>query len=937
MNITRAILLSSFAFASLANSFANDPLFERQWALSNNGQSTYTTSGQFQRDEKIGTAGVDINLYKHNGALKKKEIIVAVLDSGVDIDHPELKGRIWEDPACLGKTKEEQVKLPCRGWNFLDGNSNTIDDIGHGTHIAGIIAANRDNKGIEGATSKHVKIMPLKILSSDVKSFVYKKKVITDLVADAIMFALSKKVDVINLSLGWPSLIHSKKVRYALDKAIKSNVAVVAAAGNNHKTLPVYPCSHKGVICVGAMDNQGTITDFTNYGGKVDILAPGEAILGLYPLAKESRVLRIKGIEQKNGSSQAAPFVSSVLAMMKLVHGDLKLKSMKARLYNSAKRLSSLSHGHSKYGLVDMTKSIEVLPNDFITADFKSLKVIPTINGRFIIRLPLVNLSKVDQEVNYKVYLKNKGEVVYASDQKQTLVKAVIPRNINISSTLDSDEESDLELSIEFEVNGKKTKLVTQVAFARNLMAENILTKGSTLGNAKGEVAIFKNKRKIVRLKAVGGAQKNINENLYFSFIGKKLRIVDGKSSYDKVLALKELEKVLAVFQVDINLDGKLDFFVYGLSEKRAEIYFDYFNKDGTPLFGKHSRFVFPISSFEGLPVKKGEEDFSYITLKHKVLGNIKMPMFKRGWTLPEEDNNDDFLDRLDDSKRTRVYYLSPVQEKESDDFKITVRSLESYSLFEKIREELDIDYMAPITIGQILPQTSVDKQSGEANIIIGVGYEFDQRFYKLSFVNSQKFTISALQTGRSFVENNKVLILDGDKDIHSRTLFTTLLFKNKMRVSFADNAIDWNTNDWKDPIFDILGGNTNGSGFGLFVESRYYIHHLNVEGGEVISSSKLPVNRDSSFPGVGFSESMQVVSVNNNFGLNVDSTLLYGERLYTMLSTSEGLKRPLNLSFLTPSSCANLGVRKGLKSDENVFLCQKGSQVQFRYIELGK
>ncbi|MGZ3806477.1 MAG: S8 family peptidase, partial [Bacteriovorax sp.] len=290
-------LLSFVAFSTMAfgadSLVVNDPLYSKQWALKNNGQVILKNISDLERVRNPGIPGNDINWVDTSAiATSKKDLIVAVLDSGVDIDHPDLKDRIWyNDKLCTNAPNAKN--LPCNGFNFLDGNNNLSDDVGHGTHVAGVIAANRNNIGIAGAADPRIKIMPVKVLNSQVSGFVYNGKLITDVIADAMVFAIKNGAEVINLSLGWPKLIDTPKIRQAFQMAEDQNVMVIAASGNNTKDLPTFPCAYENVVCVGAIDNRGELADFSNYGSKVDLVAPGEYIVSTIPRNLESRVLRI--------------------------------------------------------------------------------------------------------------------------------------------------------------------------------------------------------------------------------------------------------------------------------------------------------------------------------------------------------------------------------------------------------------------------------------------------------------------------------------------------------------------------------------------------------------------------------------------------------------------------------------------------------------------
>ena len=376
----KVIILTSLfirLFISTALSQVNDPLYVKQWALENKGQIILKNISELERIQLHGVPGVDINWVDTKDIqTSKSELIVAVLDSGLDINHPDLQGRVWYDHKLCDNIPNAQFKA-CNGFNFLDYNNNLIDDIGHGTHVAGIIAANRNSLGIAGAADPRIKIMPLKVMNSQVKGFVYEGKVFTDVIADAMIFAIKNGAEVINLSLGWPKLIDLEKVKAAFDLAEKNNVIVIAASGNNNKDLPTFPCSYENVICVGAIDNRGDLTDFTNFGSKVDITAPGESIVSTYPSKLESRVLRIKNYESKRGSSQAAPYVAAAVANLKLLHPGLTNNQVRNLLFRSSKKnLNEKNNRFVKFGMLDMKQLL-----DLASTEEKDAFIIPLIKS----------------------------------------------------------------------------------------------------------------------------------------------------------------------------------------------------------------------------------------------------------------------------------------------------------------------------------------------------------------------------------------------------------------------------------------------------------------------------------------------------------------------------------------------------------------------------
>jgi thermitase len=226
--------------------------------------------------------------------------VVAVVDSGVQLDHPDLVSHIWHSP------------LGTAGFDFVNGDNDPSDDNGHGTHVAGITGAQRDNGiGIRGVMGDWSQLMAVKTQGADGGGL------LADLV-NGIHYAADNGADVINLSLSGTtsSDLLEQSIQYAIDKG----VVVTAAAGNDGQEITaqnlVYPASyslaHPGMMTVGAFDAQDfSRPSFSNYSTNyVQIAAPGCAgANGLLSTYKDSRYLALPG------TSQATPMVSAAAAL----------------------------------------------------------------------------------------------------------------------------------------------------------------------------------------------------------------------------------------------------------------------------------------------------------------------------------------------------------------------------------------------------------------------------------------------------------------------------------------------------------------------------------------------------------------------------------------------------------------------------------------------
>lgn len=257
----------------------NEPEFNKLWGMENIGQDIKGT---------LGTPNVDIDIVDGWKYTKGSEdVVVAVIDTGIDIAHPDLKDNIWiNDKEILnGKDSDGNGYIDdIHGWDFFNDNNsvyNYEDEDIHGTHVAGTIAAGINGIGIAGV-APNVKIMPLKFMG--INKHGNSEGSLSD-VLKAIAYAKDKGVKIVNAS--WGNYMYSK----LLEDAIKeSGMLFLAASGNeefNTDLMPSYPANFDlpNIISIGAVNNQGGYADFSNYGKTtVHVAAPGQDILSTTPL-----------------------------------------------------------------------------------------------------------------------------------------------------------------------------------------------------------------------------------------------------------------------------------------------------------------------------------------------------------------------------------------------------------------------------------------------------------------------------------------------------------------------------------------------------------------------------------------------------------------------------------------------------------------------------
>jgi subtilisin len=174
-------------------------------------------------------------------------VVVALIDTGVHATHPDLAASI--NPG---------------GYDYVNGDSDPADDMGHGTAMAGFIAGVNNSEGIAGV-AYGAKILPFKACDANGNCY-------TDAIVDSINAAIAADVDIINMSFGGPA---NSLMQSAIDAATAAGIIVVAAAGNENAAACLYPAAYSNVICVGAIDESDARGSFSNYGTGLDVVTPG--------------------------------------------------------------------------------------------------------------------------------------------------------------------------------------------------------------------------------------------------------------------------------------------------------------------------------------------------------------------------------------------------------------------------------------------------------------------------------------------------------------------------------------------------------------------------------------------------------------------------------------------------------------------------------------
>ncbi len=270
-------------------------------------------------------------------------VVVAILDTGIDATHPDLQGRIWTNPREIPNNGIDDDGNGCiddvHGCAFVQDagagcgsptNGDVVDDLGHGTFVSGIVAADDNGAGMAGV-ARNATIMPVKVLDCTGGGSTFS-------LAQGILYAATNGAGVMNVSLGGP--VDSAYVREAIRIARDDyGVLLVAASGNGGGSVE-YPARYSNVLAVGAATSGDQRAHFSAYGPEVDVVAVGENIVGTVPKGTCQSFLPCvpgeDGYAIGDGTSFAAPQVTGLVALMLSRYRSLRPDAIVSLITSSA-------------------------------------------------------------------------------------------------------------------------------------------------------------------------------------------------------------------------------------------------------------------------------------------------------------------------------------------------------------------------------------------------------------------------------------------------------------------------------------------------------------------------------------------------------------------------------------------------------------------------
>lgn len=320
-----------------------DTSFKKQWGMKNDGKNGSIFSS--------GLAGEDINILRAWSVTRgSKDVKIAVIDTGVDYTHPELKDQIDVNTAELnGKPGVDDDGNgfidDIYGYDFANKDADPKDGHGHGTHCAGVIGASHNDAGVAGIMA-NVKILPIKFLSDSGSGETI------DAIA-AIDYGIKRGVNV--MSNSWGGGEKEQSLEDAIKAAEAAGITFVAAAGNesaNNDKTASFPANYEvgNVISVGSYTSAGAKSNFSNYGLKsVHVTAPGSNILSTY---------KNGGYTTMSGTSMATPHIAGIVGLLLSQEPNLTPAQIKERLIRTSVKTSKLKNASLSGGRVDAYKAL---------------------------------------------------------------------------------------------------------------------------------------------------------------------------------------------------------------------------------------------------------------------------------------------------------------------------------------------------------------------------------------------------------------------------------------------------------------------------------------------------------------------------------------------------------------------------------------------------
>ena len=983
----------------------NDPLINFQWALNSDGQQIIQSLGTHIDSEYINSVpDADlkiINIIEELEANIKQNLIVAVLDFGLDYNHPDIiNNGAYNPEECDTDSSGTVYKIPfrpqedkdgnghkgdCLGWNFTDdknkqGNNTPMDHWGHGTHIAGIIAAEKNNHlGISGVSNK-IKVLPIKVMherqnkkrDADGRSF-------TEKVAQGIRYAIVRKADVINLSLGWPSFLDHRHIRQAVQQAVDQGIIVVAAAGNNKNNRPIAPCNYPGVLCVGSLQADKTISSFSNFGGHVDIVAPGSQILSLFPQSmhnvNQANLFNVPGYEIKSGTSQAAPYVSAIAALLK---GALQIDAdeVKARIFSTAENLTDKIK-YFRDGLVNLEEAYKARPRTVLRPEFKNLELlkINSQNNQFSFPLTIKNYWNKSAGLKLQVNSLTPHVKIKTGNFHLTALEKGEAHIITIiGEATDSSASCLARLSISLIHQGVEEKYPFELILANDLASQS----GTTDVPIEFDDEIKAALNKAIELNIPGLPIRTITDMRRYSAVpqyyfvsreqgGIRLKIlkrIDQSYKITKIFFLPRAKVLMSFHQDDFEGDGQPEYVIRtgyetaastagssgvgGNGKKATIVQYTFLDRHFNPYYGdQHSTWELNVNENNFILFEQRLDKMQFLAFSRPqqsawIRPKIWVPVFIKESLLPKADQNPSFFAFAKNLDIPRINFLVP-EVRETGAVVINQRVLSNYQVQQQLDQQLNKSWKQRLYFYSLLaPHRQLSGRP--IRVLMGLQKKTTTDYYIFNLLGKAlprsqdldfiKYEIIPLQDKINHQENfslelNEVyssIKIDHSNDSyhfdHSDIFFAP--FSEQMaRVALLDPYLLSITKksvikqkNFREKIRRFVQSFEMGHTLYTFLETNNFLTLLKTDGYHQTEIKTAPLIRFSFVPGYILRESVIPFVVKKNHtwkpALYVDSSHITSRYVYAWILDQDQLSSPLKLSIAFPPHCRSRDISIG-------------------------
>lgn len=913
-------LLSLFVSFTLVQAWAgSDPLKNLQWGVANKGQTVNEALTDVEFEKVKGVPGTDVGIAKTstlNWNSASRDIVVAVIDSGVDVNHPDLQGRIFVNGAdcdSMGRPPfrseidkdDNGYAGDCMGWNVSGmGDDNRVnDDIGHGTHVAGIISAlENNNLGISGIAPR-VKILPIKLTFRGDQGQGYTSRMLK-----ALQYALDMKADVINLSLGWPAAADTSALQNKIKEALERNVIIVVAAGNNTTEKPIYPCSYEGVVCVGSIRPDGQLSQFSNFGNHVDLLAPGSNILSLIPAQMSPSQFSVTGYDFKSGTSQATPFVSGAFAILKSVLPEARPDELKARLFVTSRPRPTVVSAVN--GLIQIDKSLDVTPQAAVFPVIKGEQmVVVGENGAIELQFAVKNYWKtsgpvtLDLEVSNNITLsQTRVSLSSLAEGQSELIR--IPGRI-----VHSSKNHAVLVKLKLTEGGK----TTSYSFSKTLV-KTVTPVTSNLTGLDFDLSGIKMDRELtkLRLQTVKNSFKKTDESEYFFMAsqGEKYFLTlmrsNGKNLLPTTLDLARGETVLNLVKMDLNGDGKADYLMQSYNTLQGDNSFKlwYLNSNLKPLYNT------AFFTYDATMAMPNWREMAWVAMRYQDQRMLVPLYIFKGQVVPADRHKDPFEDTTDQQAViNRIYFYRPNPKTKS----LELRSFDTFKTMKQLKSSASVDFPEKMLFKLMLPPSLTELTQGEARVLVEVvGGNSGARYYQLRIGDNAAVKKLSRIPGQFNLQGFQAVRQPGtdansESFFLSRTQSANIVEFAWLRGLNAPKFYSYVHPKKGDNIISALTASAESQGVRLLVETKTQVASLLIDSSGKKTLTTSPINRSSVLSSSVFTELFAPIRIGGFIGLYIDSSQLYRGHAYTLSSSGTSFVPAIGNSLQIGDSCSAL------------------------------